>query len=175
MTREKKRKTAPKKKKEETVELETKDPGGRPTTYTDELADKIIELMEQRDPDTNCPYAVSKIGKMDGLPCEATIYNWVSKHAKFLEKYTRARETQAHMMAENVVQVPYENGIDPQIAKLKMDGLRWYAGKMNGKYNEKKEIDLNHGAQDSLATLLQDLDGKTPRIPIPIDDTGSES
>ena len=61
---------------------------GRPSTYTQEIADKIIDLIEQG-------YSERKIAQMEGMPGSSTIQNWKDTHPDFLERSARARKKSA--------------------------------------------------------------------------------
>lgn len=61
---------------------------GRPSTYTQEIADKIIDLIEQG-------YSERKIAQMEDMPCGKTIQNWKDAHPEFLQRSARARKKSA--------------------------------------------------------------------------------
>lgn len=61
---------------------------GRPSTYTQEIADKIIDLIEQG-------YSERRIAQMDGMPSGPTIRSWKDTHPEFLTRSARARKESA--------------------------------------------------------------------------------
>ena len=65
---------------------------GHPTTYTDEQAEKICDLVE-------IGLSVREIAKSVGTPIQ-TIYEWLWRNAAFSERYTRARQAQAQVWFE---------------------------------------------------------------------------
>ena len=66
---------------------------GRPTLFTDELADYIVsEITSGRSLRTICA--------VDGMPDKATVFRWLEKYPEFATKYARAREFQAEANAE---------------------------------------------------------------------------
>lgn len=63
---------------------------GRPSLYTDELADKIVGLIEEG-------YSERQIGKMAGMPSAVTIWKWKEERPEFLKRSARAREASAEL------------------------------------------------------------------------------
>lgn len=61
---------------------------GRPTLYTEALAEKICELIAQG-------VSEIKIGAMPGMPDASTIYRWKDDHPEFCRRSARAREQSA--------------------------------------------------------------------------------
>lgn len=71
-------------------------PKGRPTDYSDELADVICERMVTGK-------SIRKISEMEDMPCEDTIYTWLAKHSYFSEKYRVAAEHRTNRFMEECV------------------------------------------------------------------------
>jgi hypothetical protein len=68
---------------------------GRPTGYSDELADLIIQRFESH------PYGLRQLCSMyDDMPNVDTIYSWRSKYDDFSERFLAARKKQAHLLFE---------------------------------------------------------------------------
>lgn len=61
---------------------------GRPTLYSEELADKIVALIEEG-------FSERKISKMNGMPSLQTLSTWKDKYEGFLERSIRARRISA--------------------------------------------------------------------------------
>jgi hypothetical protein len=131
---------------------------GRPSIYSDELADEICERLASGQ-------SLIKISKMNGMPCFATMFNWLADPSKsgFLDKYTRAREIQAHYMAEEILDIADSVELDwmpdaegksrldhehIQRSKLRVDSRKWLASKL---------LPKKYG--DRLATTLTGEDG----------------
>lgn len=62
----------------------TKNKVGRPSSYTQELADEIIELIRNG-------YSEREICKKRGMPSLKTLWNWKDKYPEFLRQSARAR------------------------------------------------------------------------------------
>lgn len=71
-------------------------PQGRPSDYSDELADLICERMIMGK-------SIRKISEMDDMPCEDSIYTWLAKHPYFSEKYRVAAEHRTNRFMEECV------------------------------------------------------------------------
>lgn len=135
-----------------TGNTETGNKVGRPSSYTQELADKICaELGQGRSLRTVC--------KPDDMPHISTIFNWFRTQPQFLEQYTRAKEESADAMAEDVLDIAddgtndymtitkggheYEvvNNEALQRSRLRVDTRKWLMAKMKPKkYGDKLDM-----------------------------------
>lgn len=61
---------------------------GRPSKYSDALAQKICDLIEEG-------YSMRQIAAMPGMPSTTTMVKWKEEHPSFLERSVRAREASA--------------------------------------------------------------------------------
>lgn len=111
---------------------------GRPTNYTKELGEAICDALMERD-EFHKPRSLRLVCMIPGMPAERTVYRWLREHDEFRQGYAHAREAQSHMIAEHVVEIPYIVG-DNQRARNIQDAMKWYSGKLNGKYG-KGEVD----------------------------------
>ena len=109
--------------------------------YTPELGRSICTRIAKGE-------SVITITSEDGMPCEATIYNWLQKHPDFLEEYTRARESQAEHYLDEIIQIADDctddvekimtkEGEDHRIkqsaiarARLQVDTRKWAMSKL---------------------------------------------
>ena len=57
---------------------------GRPTDYTEEIANKICDLFAMGK-------SMRQVCLEDGMPVPSTIYLWLSKHREFSDKYVCAK------------------------------------------------------------------------------------
>ena len=113
---------------------------GRPSTYTDEIADEICEHIASGG------LLVHWVNGADGRPGMSTIYRWLEAHERFREAYARAREVQAHGMAEQAVSEGFRAGrdMDPAAARVRFDAARWLAGKLAPRnYGEKVQNEIS--------------------------------
>lgn len=106
-----------------------KGPGGRPTDYTQDLADKICSLIGMGN-------SMRKVAAMKEMPSGQTIFSWFRKYPEFLDQYARAKEESADAdqdkldeIAEKVLTGEYE----PQPARVAADIIKWSASKKKPK------------------------------------------
>ncbi len=92
---------------------------------------------------------------------ERTIFNWLSdpRRDAFRQHYTRAREDQADAFADKIVEIIETNGMDPADKRVRMDALKWIAGKRKPKvYGDKvtNEVTGPGGAALVFQTVYED-------------------
>lgn len=91
---------------------ETSNAVGRPSTYSPEVADSICrQLMEG--------VSLKYICSADDMPAMSTVFLWIQKHAEFSDKYTRAREIQAEVMADELNDIADDGSNDWMDRELK--------------------------------------------------------
>jgi len=110
--------------------------------YTDELGDRIIELM--------CiPMSIANIAKQEGMPSRMTIIKWGNDESHpFSEKYENAFKIRADILADDCLDiadddsddVAYDNQGNVKLnrefferSKLKIQERHWQAAVMNRK------------------------------------------
>lgn len=96
---------------------------GRPSTYTDELADDICMRLILGE-------SLHKITADESMPSERTVYTWMLKDASFLQKIAEARVLQA------------EKRLD-EIHDIADDGSNDYTEKLDSEGNPTGEMRLN--------------------------------
>lgn len=117
-----------------------KRPVGRPTTYSQEAADKICELIARG-------MSLRAICASADMPAGGTVHRWLAEHQDFQEQYTRAREEQADGFADEIIDIA--DSVAPETgevakAKLQIDARKWKASKLAPKkYGEKLELDAD--------------------------------
>lgn len=131
---------------------------GRPTVYTEELADEICgQLAMGKSLRTVCG--------QDHLPSIATVYNWFRKHPDFLERYARAKEDATDAMAEDIQDIADEPQTYQEViqhpdgsqtvrtidntkrTQLRIETRKWIMGKYKPKkYGDKLDVTSNGDA-----------------------------
>lgn len=127
--------------------------GGRPTTYTQELADNICEQLA-------LGYSLRTVCKADGMPAIASIFNWFRSQPGFLEQYEKAKQESTDAMAEDLLDIADNgtndwmesedrfgnigwklNGENIQRSRLRADTRKWLMAKMKPKkYGDKLDV-----------------------------------
>jgi len=131
-------------------------PGGRPTDYTQEIADLICFRIGEGN-------SLRKVLREDQegdhiFPCGQTIYSWFRIYPDFLEQYARAKEESGDAdqdkldeIAEKVLTGEYE----PQQARVAADIIKWSASKKKPKkYGDR--ITTEHTGTVGIADMSED-------------------
>lgn len=134
-----------------------KNPNGRPSKYTNEIADKICDKI------ATTSNGLHVICKDESMPCVATVFNWLNDKSKayFLDKYARARELQAELLADEIIEIAddtsndtltsdegkeYANSEWINRSRLRVDARKWKASKLAPKkYGDKLDISSEDG------------------------------
>jgi len=139
---------------------------GRPSIYTKELADKICaELASGKSLRTIC-YA-------EGMPNAETVHRWVLEDREgFSKQYARAREIQAEVMFDEILEISDESDrvVDEgnekkssayaQNQRLKVDSRKWYLSKvLPKKFGEKTDITSDGKAIEANTIILKNFNG----------------
>ena len=100
---------------------------GRPTSYTEELADSIAERLITR--------SLSEICEQDeDVPHRCTVQRWIMQHDEFATKCARARELHSEYLIEQAeVTARLCEEDSAQSAKVKISFAQWYASKLKPK------------------------------------------
>lgn len=144
----------------------------RPSKYSQKLADDICEqLAEGRSLRSIC--ADKK------MPNRSTVFRWLADNDKFRDQYARAREEQADVFFEEIIEIADEECTTVRAEKhstsdddgegntlvvfdttavmrnrLRVDARKWAAAKLAPKkYGDRVAVD--HGVQDDLADKLR--------------------
>lgn len=125
--------------------------GGRPSTYTQEIADEICSRLSKGEP-------LSVICSDDHIPSFQTVYNWEKARPEFLEASTRARMIGTHYLAYDSLRVADDLTIDPAHKRVMVDTRLRLIGKWNARqYGDK----IEHEHSGSIQTQTDDqLDGR---------------
>lgn len=124
---------------------------GRPSSFSPETASKVLQLLVSGQPMTPAKL------RENGLPSPATIYRWTEENETFLHQYTRARQFQAHVYADQTIELS-DTAEDAGIAKLQIDTRKWYASKIIPKlYGDKQLVDVTTDIGATAARVLMDL------------------
>jgi len=112
---------------------------GRPTKYTEILADDICERIAKGKS------LINICGELNLSYSQVMV--WLKKYPDFTDNYARAREAQADWYADEIISVIDNAKSDRneiERAKVKIEALKWVASKLKPKkYGDK--IDLTSG------------------------------
>ena len=113
---------------------------GRPSLYTDKLAAKICRRLAAGE-------SLRAICRDNAMPSISTVMGWLfdGNHDKFSEQYARAREAQAEIRADEIVDIADDdtgdftadkdgklvaNSEHIQRSRLRVDARKWIAAKL---------------------------------------------
>lgn len=118
---------------------------GRPTKYTQKLADEICEGV-------TLGKSIRTVTSPEHMPSIATFYTWLRTHDEFLKQYARACEERTEAMSEDILDIA-DDAEDVQKARLQVETRKWLMAKMKPKkYGDKMAV-------DNTVTLVQPILG----------------
>lgn len=110
-----------------------------------EIFDELFERIANGE-------AVTAIAADAHMPGTSTLFRWMSQDPGAWAAYMRAREIQAHVYASRVITEAHD-ATDPAIGRLRMDALKWAAGKLAPKvYGDSTQIKHADANGDKLDT-----------------------
>ena len=126
---------------------------GRPSSFTEELADEIFERIASGE-------SMRMICEADNMPHRATVIRWMAENADFATKCARAREFQSDVMDDLILDTANAcTSETAQADKVKIAAYQWRASKLAPKkYGDKLELEhsgnvtvqvVNYGSQTS--------------------------
>lgn len=130
---------------------------GRPSKYTNKLADKICQMIAQGQ-------SVRSICAKKDMISMQTFFRWLRENDKFREQYARACEERLYMHTEEILEIADDarndymeklddsgnllgytlNGEHVQRSRLRIDTRKWLMAKQNPKvYGDKLDMTTN--------------------------------
>lgn len=107
---------------------------GRPTLFSEELAETILELLAEGN-------SLHQICKKEEFPSSRTVYRWLTDTPEFARRYAHAREAQADNVFERGFEAAW-NATDPALGRLRLDAAKWYTSKLcPRKYSDKFSVE----------------------------------
>ena len=112
----------------------------RPTVMTDDVVKTICTKLA-------CGESLRSICRDESMPAVSTVLlSVVQDRNGFRSSYTRAREAAGYAHADGIVEIVEElrgeSGLEPQVAKVMIDGLKWAAERMAPKaHGSQQKID----------------------------------
>ncbi len=139
---------------------------GRPTKYSEEMADKICSLLSEGR-------SLRSICREDDMPCKASVFKWLREIDHFSDQYAKAKEEASDAMFEDIQDIADNgsndwieindpdnpgyrvNGENIQRSKLRVDARKWMMSKMKPKkYGDK--IQTEHSGTISHTDLTDE-------------------
>jgi hypothetical protein len=125
---------------------------GRPCTYTDEIAYRLCEdIANGKTLKTACAG--------EEMPSINTVFRWLASNESFRELYARAKEDQADLLADEIINIADDSSDDPQSRRVRVDARKWVASKLK----PKRYGDRLHTEQSGEVTVRHEVFlGKPP-------------
>lgn len=122
---------------------------GRPSSYTQAVADDICVRLAEGEP-------ITRICRDPNMPDLKTVYLWLRSFPEFLQQYARAREDQADTYAADTIAIADQaKPEEAQVARLRIDARKWYAGKIRPKvYGERIQQEVTGADGGPVETSL---------------------
>lgn len=156
------KKTAPKK----AVKSVSTNLGGRPPVYSQDTADRLCEMI------ATSSKSLRTICKEEGMPSVGTVLKWLKENTNgFLAQYTRAKEEQADLLVEEMIDISDDGSNDfmtivkgdisyevenkewTSRSKLRVETRKWIASKLKPKkYGEKLDLNKTYTDKDGNPT-----------------------
>jgi hypothetical protein len=119
--------------------MRQRDMAGRPSLFTAEIADDILERLASGE-------SLVQICSRDEMPGLRTVMRWAAENHDFGTEYARAREAQAEVMDDKILTAAGKAKEDPQAARVEIEAYKWRAAKLAPKrYGDK--IDVTTGGE----------------------------
>jgi hypothetical protein len=93
--------------------------GGRPSIYTQELADTICERLALGE-------SMRTVCASEDMPSLSTVFKWLREDEKFSQQYARAKQESADYMAEELLEIA-DDGTNDYMEKERPDGSTYTA------------------------------------------------
>jgi hypothetical protein len=115
---------------------EKKNKGGRPTLYTEELANLICERV------ATSTLGLARLCAMyDDLPDKTTVNLWRYRYAEFSTQYAQAKLKQADLLAEEMLDIA-DDGTNDWIESFGQDG-EMMGYKLNGEHVQRSRLRID--------------------------------
>lgn len=129
-------------------------PAGRPSIYTDELAEVICDRIAAGE-------SLVQICAGKGMPGMTTVLEWAQKNEEFRRKYVRAREAQAEVMDNKIMVAASEAYDNPQAARVQIEAYKWRAAKLAPKvYGDKVQQEVSGSLVTEIRRVIVDPNDK---------------
>lgn len=123
---------------------------GRPSLYTNEIADEICQRIEAGE-------SLRQICSLAHMPSRHAVDDWCQKDENFRGRLTRARETHADFMDERILELSNkvaDGALDPNAARVAIQAFQWRASKLRPKVYGDKQV-IEHEGTITLSKLIE--------------------
>lgn len=98
--------------------------GGRPTAYTEDIADEICRRLAEGE-------TLRSICRDAHMPARSTVHRWVTENVNgFSDQYARARDLGLDTMADELIEIADNEEGSWKRDRLRLDARKWYLSKL---------------------------------------------
>ena len=143
---------------------------GRPSEYLPEVGEDICNLLMSGE-------SLRSICERPGMPNRTTVFRWIQSFDGFRNQYAHAREVQADVLAEEIIEIADDSSGDVIVdedgreqtnhervarSRLRVDARKWYASKLAPKkygdrIHHEQTIQITDLSDEELDRKLQEL------------------
>jgi len=129
-------------------------PTGRPSSYSDAIADAILERIASGE-------SLTAICADEEMPSHVSVFRWLAdpEREDFRKRYACAREAQGETKFDQVgdtALMALRGQVDPQAAKVFIDAIKWQAAKLAPKkYGDKVTQEVTGKDGGAIETTLR--------------------
>jgi hypothetical protein len=129
-------------------------PAGRPTKYTQELADLICERLALGE-------SMRSVCRDDAMPAVSSVFKWIRENDEFSAQYAKAKEESSDALFEELLEIADDgtndwmqkndpenpgytlNGEHIQRSRIRLDTRKWALSKLKPKrYGDRIQQDV---------------------------------
>ncbi len=92
-------------------------PAGRPTDYTQDIADQLCEQLAEG-------MSMHRACEPDDMPSKRSVFNWLATNEEFLHQYESAKAECADHLAEEMIEIA-DDGTNDYMTKTNNDGSKY--------------------------------------------------
>lgn len=143
-----------------------------PTEYSEEVFDTILLRLADGE-------SLNRICRDKDMPGRSNVYMWIINDDRLRDKYVRAREIQAEVLVDEIMDIAddatndyvtetRDDGSTYQVVdhdhiqrtRVRIDARKWYAGKVKPKkYGESATLDVGEGVTIKVRHTFPEPDG----------------
>lgn len=122
---------------------------GRPTAYSQAMADRICEKIVTGK-------SLRKVCASSAFPSRDTVCRWLAKYPDFSDQYAHAARTRALASADEILDIADDKKMEPGHKRIMIDTRKWLSARMVLKlYGDKVELD--HKGDSAVFVALDDI------------------
>ena len=126
----------------------------RPTIFTQEMADRFCDHIAEGKS------MRSFVRENDDSPGLSSWTRWIVGKPEFWEQYTQARQAAGYAHADDMAEIVDKVGsgqLEPQAARVMMDGRKWTAERMAPKQHMPQSLINHESPQGTMTPRALDL------------------